>query len=211
VRGARAGSVLALLAAPAIAHAHAVTAIPAGGFGHFFLLGVDHIFSGFDHLLFVAGLLLVAPSVGHLARVVTAFTLAHSISLALGVTGVVGAPPWLVEPAIAATVVFVGVENLVRPMPRGRAPVAFAFGLVHGLGFAGTLSMFGLTGTALVPALAGFNLGVEAGQLCVVLAAAPVILAARRTDVYRRVAVPVGSAAISGFGVYFLILRLFAG
>jgi len=179
-----------------------------GGFLHFFVLGVEHIFTGFDHLLFLAGLLLVARGVGEVARLVTSFTVAHSITLGAAVLGVIDLPASVVEPLIAASIVVVAVENLVRRGHRGRVWLTFLFGLVHGFGFAGLLRELGLGQGSVGAALAGFNLGVEAGQLAVVLAVAPVLLLARRQSWYARTAVPGFSALIGFFGAYWLVERL---
>lgn len=179
-----------------------------GGFGHFFVLGVEHIFTGFDHLLFLAGLLLVAASLGEVVRLVTAFTVAHSLTLGAAVFGWVELPSVVVEPLIAASIVVVAVENLVRRSPRGRVWLTFLFGLVHGFGFAGLLRELGLGDGNVVATIAGFNLGVEAGQLVVVLAVAPLLLLARRRPWYARTAVPGFSALIGFFGAYWLVERL---
>lgn len=180
----------------------------SGGFLRFFLLGMEHIFTGFDHLLFLAGLLLVARSVGEVARLVTSFTVAHSLTLALAVTGVVELPGSIVEPAIAFSIVVVAVENLVRRDHRWRAWLTFGFGLIHGFGFAGLLRELGLGTGSLPITLGGFNLGVEAGQLAVVLAVAPLLLLSRKRPWYGRVAVPGFSAAIAFFGAYWLVERV---
>lgn len=141
-----------------------------------FRLGMHHILVGLDHLAFLAGLLLLAPRFGQAVRVVTAFTLAHSFTLYLAASGQLMAPPAIVEPAIALTVAWVGALAL-RGRGNNHGPVlAFAFGLVHGLGFAGALAeSLGEGDASLVPLLA-FNLGIEASQI--VLVAAVLIAAA---------------------------------
>jgi hydrogenase/urease accessory protein HupE len=137
----------------------------------YFKLGVEHILFGFDHLLFVLALLLIAPNTRQLVMAITAFTIAHSITLAAATLGLVTVPPPPVEAAIALSIAFVALE-IVRaregePGIAGRAPwvVAFAFGLLHGFGFAGALSEIGLPAGHIPAALLFFNLGVEAGQL----------------------------------------------
>jgi hypothetical protein len=123
-----------------------------------------------DHLLFLLGLLVVSRRPRTIAAIVTCFTAAHSATLALAALGVVTLPGRVVEPLIAATIVVVGIENLVRgDEPKGRWVLTFAFGLVHGLGFAGALKDIGLgaAGTSIVGPLIAFNLGVEVGQLAV--------------------------------------------
>ena len=182
-----------------------------GGFFRFFALGIEHIFTGFDHLLFLAGLLIVAARVAEVARLVTTFTIAHSLTLAAAVLGLVDLPSRVVEPLIAASIVFVAVENLVRRDHRGREVLTFVFGLVHGFGFAGLLRELGMGRGSLAITLAGFNLGVEAGQLAVVLAVAPLLLLSRKQPWYARTAVPGFSAVIGFFGAYWLVQRLAGG
>ena len=137
----------------------------------YFVLGVEHILIGIDHLLFVLALLLVVAGWRKLVLTVTAFTVAHSITLALATLGFVHVPGPPVEAVIALSIVFVAAEIIHgrrgRPGLTARAPwiVAFAFGLLHGFGFAGALSEVGLPQTAIPLALLTFNLGVEAGQL----------------------------------------------
>ena len=151
-------------------------------------LGIEHIFSGYDHLSFLLALLLVIPvgaagvsvrrGLGDVVRVVSAFTLAHSLTLILAGLDVVRLPSRLVEPAIAASILFVAVENLVRP-PRHRFLLTFAFGLVHGFGFASILREVGLPPRGVLPSLLSFNLGVELGQLAVVALVAPMLTVLR--------------------------------
>lgn len=146
------------------------------GWGYF-RLGVDHILSGIDHLLFVLGLLLLVAGFRRLLKAITAFTLAHSITLGLATLGLVHVPPAPVEALIALSIVFLAVE-LVQ-VERGHARlthrkpwlVAFAFGLLHGFGFAGALSQIGLPSGDIPIALLSFNVGVEAGQLAFIGAA----------------------------------------
>ena len=140
----------------------------------YFGLGVSHILYGIDHLLFVLGLLLIVPRYGLLLKTITAFTVAHTITLGLAVFGVVHVAPTPVEAVIALSIVFLAVE--LAQYHRGREGVtfrkpwivAFAFGLLHGFGFAGTLSRIGIPAADVPPALLFFNLGVEAGQLAFV-------------------------------------------
>lgn len=133
----------------------------------FFGLGVGHILTGYDHLLFLLGLLLLGGSLARLAAVVTAFTLAHSLTLAVAALGLFRLPAGPVELAIAVSIVWVGAEKLRRSAGDLRLPLSFAFGLVHGFAFAGLLGRSGLEGRDIVGPLLGFNLGVEAGQLLV--------------------------------------------
>jgi hypothetical protein len=162
--------------------------------------GVWHIWIGFDHILFLLTLLLPAVlrrSAGawrpverfrgafwSVARVVTAFTLAHSITLGLAASGIVALPGPLVESVIAASVVVAAVNNVRPVITRRLWAVSFAFGLVHGFGFAGALTELGLGGANLAPALAGFNLGVEAGQLAIVAVFLPLAFLVRSTNIY---------------------------
>jgi hydrogenase/urease accessory protein HupE len=154
--------------------------------GGYFLLGVEHILFGIDHLLFVLALVLVVRSVGLLVKTITAFTVAHSITLALAALGVVHVPSAPVEATIALSIVFVASEILrSRRGERGlteTAPwlVAGTFGLLHGFGFAGALSQVGLPANDIPLALLFFNLGVEAGQLAFVVVALAVIALLRR-------------------------------
>jgi hydrogenase/urease accessory protein HupE len=174
--------------------------------------GVHHIFIGPDHILFIVGLLLLGGGLGRLLKIVTAFTVAHSITLAFATLHVVNPPARLIEPAIALSIVYIGVETLLA-LERERdwrAVIAFVFGLIHGFGFASVLAEFGLPRAALGWSLASFNIGVEIGQVCIVLAIAPVLafLGARSPLVARRVAT-VGSAIIIAAGSYWFVQRVF--
>jgi len=137
----------------------------------FFRLGVEHILVGFDHVLFLVALVLVSD-LSALVRIVTAFTVAHSITLGLATAGWVQPPQQAVEAAIAATIVFTALENLWIRSAAGRWRLTFLFGLVHGFGFAGVLRDLGLPREGFLRALLAFNLGVEAGQLAIVAALA---------------------------------------
>lgn len=182
-------------------------------FARFVREGVHHIFIGPDHILFVIGLILTGGGLRRLLKVVTAFTLAHSLTLALCVLGVVAAPASVVEPAIAASVVVVGVENLAARR-RGRdirPALAFCFGLVHGFGFASVLREVGIPGGSIVAPLVAFNIGVEIGQSAIVLATAPLLhaVASRRGGLQRGIVVA-GSAGVIVAGSYWLIARALA-
>ncbi len=190
--------------------------------------GMWHIATGADHLLFLLALLLPAvmkrvaagqdrqqwqpapawrPVVLDVLRVVTAFTVAHSITLGLAVWGVVSPPSRWVESAIAASVVFAALNNL-RPVVReGRWVLTFAFGLVHGFGFASALKDLGLADAPLGWSLLGFNLGVELGQLVVVAAFVPLAWALRATVFYRRGVLAGGSGAIAMLAALWLVER----
>lgn len=173
----------------------------------FFGIGVEHILIGADHLLFLLGLVLVARRRRDLLALVTSFTAAHSVTLSLAALGLVTLPPSLVEPAIAASVVYVGVENLVRPTAARRWRLTFLFGLVHGFGFAGVLAEIGLPSGQVGGALGLFNLGVEAGQLFVLLLVWPALVALRRFGGWERRAVPALSVTVALAGLVWLLER----
>ena len=148
-------------------------------------VGVDHIVPlGLDHILFVLGLFFLAPRLGPLLWQVSAFTLAHTITLALAALGLVDVPSGIVEPLIAASIVYVAIENIFRSgsLSPWRPAVIFCFGLLHGLGFASVLAEFGLPDNAFIPALIGFNIGVELGQLSVIAAAFLITYVAQRSS-----------------------------
>lgn len=145
------------------------TQAAAGTLASYFALGVEHILLGLDHVLFVIALILPGGRLLSLAAMITAFTVAHSITLALSVLDIMTVPAWIVEPVIALSIAYVAFENLaMRSAVSRRWAVSFIFGLVHGFGFAGALAEVGLPASALVAALVGFNLGVEAGQLLII-------------------------------------------
>jgi hydrogenase/urease accessory protein HupE len=178
----------------------------------FVLAGIHHIFIGPDHILFVLGLLLLGGNLPRLLKIITAFTLAHSLTLALATLRIVNPPSRVIEPLIALSIVVVGLLNL-RARGNGgdaRAAVAFGFGLVHGFGFASVLRDFGLPQQALGWSLFSFNLGVELGQATIVLIAAPLLNALRTgsKDANARV-VTWGSWIVALAGAYWLIQRMF--
>ncbi|HBZ72031.1 MAG TPA: hypothetical protein DEP35_20800 [Deltaproteobacteria bacterium] len=158
-------------------------------FGAFVALGVVHILTGYDHLLFLCGLLLTGGSLRSIGKIITSFTVAHSITLGAATFDLVRLSPRLVEPLIAATIVYVGIENIWRRVESDRRwLLTFVFGLIHGFGFASALKELGIgaNGSAAVPLLS-FNLGVEAGQFAVAILVLPVIwkLGARPSFVAR--------------------------
>jgi len=184
----------------------------AAGFGTFLLLGIRHIITGYDHLLFLFGLLLGCRRVKPMLGIITAFTLAHSLTLGMAATNVVRLPSALVEATIAASIVAVGVENLWRGDDlKARIWVTFAFGLVHGFGFAGALreTGLGLGAVPLLVPLAGFNLGVEIGQITVAAFLLPLLLALRRREALARVALPALSVLVVLIGAFWLVQRTF--
>ncbi len=181
------------------------------GFLPFVSAGITHIIpSGLDHILFVLGLFFLSPRLKPLLLQVTAFTLAHSLTLALSVFGIVKLSPAVVEPIIALSITVVAVENLfAREVKSWRWAAVFGFGLFHGLGFASLIHEAGLPAGQRLPALLGFNLGVEIGQLAVVLAAfAATAWCQQRPWYFQRVTVPV-SIAIAGTGIVWTIQRIF--
>jgi hypothetical protein len=182
----------------------------AAGFTTFISQGVHHILSGIDHLLFILSLLIVIRDWKQLAAVVTSFTIAHSVTLAVGALGIVRISPRLIEPMIALTIIYVAAENVLRLAPRARLGVTFGFGLVHGFGFSSVLRDLGLARGQLVPALLGFNLGVELGQLMVVAPLFPlVMLLHRRPDTYRRVRVSL-NAGVAVLACWWFVERVLA-
>ena len=172
--------------------------------------GMRHILIGPDHLLFLVGLLLLGGSLRRLALVVTAFTLAHSLTLSLAVLGLFSPPARMVEPAIALSIVYVGVDNLlVREGRDLRAWIALGFGLVHGLGFASVLREMALPARALGLSLVSFNLGVEVGQMLVVGAVATALAALRaRSEWAGQALAVVGSMVVVAAGSLWFVQRL---
>jgi hydrogenase/urease accessory protein HupE len=173
--------------------------------------GITHIMIGPDHILFLVGLLLLGGTWLALLRIVTAFTVGHSITLSLAALNYVTPPASIIEPAIALSIVFVGADNLVRGDGRDlRGWVALVFGLVHGFGFANVLREFGLPSEALGWSLFSFNLGVEIGQVAIVLAVAAVLAAIRKqSDAMGRRVVFAGSLAVIAAGTYWFVERVF--
>lgn len=149
--------------------------------GSFFPLGIEHILTGYDHLLFLLALILRGGNIWSLLKIITAFTLAHSITLALAALNIVTLPDRLVEATIALSIAYVAAENLfMRKAASHRWAVSFLFGLVHGFGFSNVLRELGLPKDGLLWALLNFNLGVEAGQAAAVLVAVPILFWLRR-------------------------------
>jgi len=186
------------------------TQSPWAIFGNYLVVGFEHIVpKGADHILFVVGLYLLSPSWRVLLWQVTAFTLAHTITLALSTLGWVQIPSTIVEPLIAASIVYVCVENLFQQrLTRWRPLVVFGFGLLHGLGFASVLTDIGLSPGHFVTGLIAFNLGVELGQLTVIAACFMLIgVWFRHRPWYRRVIAVPASLAIAFVGSYWLVER----
>ena len=203
-----------VLEIPITSEAEALGTPPMPSFGRYLWLGIEHILTGTDHLSFLLGLLVVCRRVRSVAIIVTCFTLAHSLTLALAALELVRLSPRIVEPLIAASIVFVGIENLfVSAEPEGpwvsRWAVAFGFGLIHGLGFAGALQQLGLGayGTSVIAPLLAFNLGVELGQLSVAGVVLAVLWRLPRTGRLTRLPRLV-SLVVAGLGLFWLVQRL---
>jgi hypothetical protein len=228
---AAAPGLTAAAASPSIAMVPAEPAAPdstAATFAGFVREGIHHILIGYDHILFLLSLLLPAvwvrrtagtgaswrpaaalrPALAGVLKVVTAFTVAHSITLALAVFDIVNPPARWVESTIAASVVLAALNNLRPVISESRWKLTFLFGLVHGFGFASALKDAGLAQGALVAPLVGFNVGVELGQLCVVAAVLPLAWMLRGTRTYRG-AFAAGSAAIAGVAGVWFVQRAF--
>jgi hypothetical protein len=196
------------------------------GLADFVIEGMAHIASGLDHVLFLVTLLLVAvwkrdgkgwapragarSAFGETLRLVTAFTVAHSITLGLAAGGVIDPPSRWIESLIALTVLLAALDNIRPFVPGPRWVTVGVFGLVHGVGFAGPLKDLGLRGAELLRPLLGFNVGVELGQLGVVVLLLPAALALRRRAAYRRWIVPGGSSAIAALAALWLAERSLA-
>jgi hypothetical protein len=178
----------------------------------FLMLGVTHIVPwGLDHVLFVLGLALLSPRLGPLLAQVTAFTAAHTLTLALSSYGVVQLSPRVVEPLIALSIVYVAVENVVSPKLRAsRIALVFAFGLLHGLGFAGVLGEIGLPEEQRLNALLAFNVGVELGQLVVIALAAVLYAVWITAGGTRKTLVRPASLLIAAIGLFWFVQRLVA-
>ena len=181
-------------------------------YGEFFFLGINHLLTGPDHLLFLAGLLIVCPTLGKAFQMLTLFTIAHSVTLTLVTLDLIKPSSALVEPTIAASIAYIGVENIIRPRAdlSWRGVLAFVFGLVHGLAFAGVLKELGV-GTrgpsGVFRPLLYFSLGLETTQLGLALLVFPLLLWSRTKPMFIRLWVPVCSGLIALAGVYWLVGR----
>lgn len=182
----------------------------------YLVTGIEHIFLGYDHVAFLVAVVLWARRLVPVIKIVTAFTVAHSITLSLAALDVLVIPSRIVEPAIAASIVFVALENFVSRDIDRRWRVAFAFGLIHGFGFAGALREIGLPSNAVVTALAAFNVGVEIGQVAIVSIVVPMLILLDRLTALDRTrparAAPLVyalSVAIGLLGGYWFLIRVF--
>jgi hypothetical protein len=173
----------------------------------FVWLGVEHIFIGYDHILFLVGLL-IASEFWSLVKIVSSFTIAHTLTLVLAATGIVALPSRLVEVCIAATIVYIASENLMRKSIGERWQVTFAFGLIHGFGFANVLRDLGLPREGLIRCLIAFNVGVELGQLAIVAMLWPLWRCVQSSK-YAPHATQLLSLAIFALGSAWFVDRLF--
>jgi HupE / UreJ protein len=181
------------------------------GAGSFFPLGIEHILTGYDHLLFLLALMLRGGGVWSLLKIITAFTLAHSITLALAALDVIVLPGALVESVIALSIAYVALENLLpRYAASRRWAVSFVFGLAHGFGFSSVLREIGLPKENLLLSLLNFNLGVEVGQLTIVLLAVPILMRFRNRPWEPRVVMAI-SGVIFVAGLVLFVERAFLG
>lgn len=176
--------------------------------GQFVWLGVEHIFLGYDHILFLLALIVVGGRLRDLIKIVTAFTVAHSITLVLAALKLVSLPSQLIESGIALSIVYVALENFWIRKADHRWILTFFFGLVHGFGFANVLSELGLPSEGLVSSLLAFNVGVELGQICIVALLFPLTLWLARQP-FRKAVVGVISAVILVAGLGWFIERVF--
>ncbi|MER7443374.1 HupE/UreJ family protein [Micromonospora avicenniae] len=179
----------------------------------FVRLGAEHLLFGLDHVLFLLALLLGAKRLRDVVEVATAFTIAHSVTLVLAALGWVSVPGWIVEPLIALSIAFVAVDNLLSPRTSHRLPVVFGFGLLHGLGFAGALSVDGPLSASTLADLLSFNVGIELVQLAIIALAFPGLLFLRRamTRPVAARALTLGTAAatvaVAGAGLVWFVER----
>jgi hydrogenase/urease accessory protein HupE len=180
-------------------------------FADFLVMGVKHIWTGYDHLLFLFGLLIVTRNFSSSVKIITCFTIAHSITLAVATLSLVQISSRIVEPLIAASIVYVGVENLLRgDDPKGRWLLTFAFGLIHGFGFASVLRELGVgaNGSGIAVPLVSFNMGVELGQIVVAGLALPLIWKLRTKPAFLSRWVPACSVSVVLLGSYWFVQRV---
>ncbi len=177
----------------------------------FMKAGVEHIVpKGLDHILFVLGLFFSSLVLKSLLWQITAFTLAHTITLGLAGLGIVQIPSEIVEPIIALSIVWIAVENCVfKQTSKWRPFVVFGFGLLHGLGFAAVLTQYGLPEGGLIPSLLAFNIGVELGQLLVLVSATVLVWSVRKKKWYRKAIQIPASVGIALVGLFWFIERVF--
>jgi hydrogenase/urease accessory protein HupE len=187
----------------------AVPAATSPSFREFLILGVEHILTGYDHLVFLLGLLIAGGSLMAVAKIITSFTVAHSITLAVATLGWINISPRIVEPLIAVSIAYVGLENIFRRDLNRRWLLTFGFGLIHGFGFASVLREMGIgsDGGGVTLPLLSFNLGVELGQLAIASLILPLIWSLRRRTFFVARFAPACSIMIALAGAYWLVLR----
>ncbi len=176
----------------------------------FVMLGIEHIATGYDHILFLIALLLAGGRFTYLIKIVTAFTLAHSITLSLAVLGIVSVPSRFVESCIAASIIYIAAENLWRKKDEAHWLLVFVFGLVHGLGFASVLREMEVPGKQLALTLATFNIGIELGQIVIVIISWYLITQMKKITWSEKIK-KVGSVAIMAMATVWFIERAFLG
>jgi HupE / UreJ protein len=208
-------TLLLLVSASSFAHTinYALEKAPTGDIVWYYLkLGFQHIIpQGFDHILFVAGLCLLSTKVKTILWQATAFTVAHSITLALSMKNIIVAPPAIVEPIIALSILFVAIENLIlSELKPWRIVIVFLFGLIHGMGFASSLNEIGLPPNKFYTSILSFNLGVELGQIAVITAMFLfIIIPLRKKTTYRKIIVYPLSVLIGLVAAYWTVERVF--
>lgn len=175
----------------------------------FLVLGIEHILTGYDHLAFLLALLIAGGSLRHNTKTITSFTVAHSLTLALATLGLVNISPAIVEPLIAVSIVFVGLENLFKRRLAARWLVTFCFGLIHGLGFAATLRELGIgsLGARVALPLLSFNVGVELAQITIAALVLPLVWRLEKRPAFELKHVPAFSLLITFAGVYWFLTR----
>ncbi|MNC00992.1 HupE / UreJ protein [compost metagenome] len=176
----------------------------ASGWFSFFTLGMHHILGGYDHLLFLFSLLIARQTFKQYAMMITAFTVAHSLTLTLTVLGILNVPPQWVEPAIALSICYVALDNIVRSNVSGRWVLTFLFGLIHGMGFADLLKEMDLPRNQLAADLINFNLGIETVQLAIVSLCIPLLMLLHRHKHARRVIIAASCAAFALGGAWLI-------
>ncbi len=178
------------------------------GWGGYVRMGIEHILTGYDHLLFLLGLVLLGRPVRSLVGAISAFTLAHSITLGLSAFDVWSPSPRLIEPCIALSIAYVGIENWFVADATGRWRITLPFGLVHGFGFAGALREIAVPRAGIPLALFGFNVGVEIGQIAVLAVLLPLVLAAAKREMWQRGGMRVCTATVAAVGIVWFLLRV---
>jgi hypothetical protein len=206
---------LLLVSTPVFAHTinYALEKAPTGDVVWYYLkLGFQHIIpQGFDHILFVAGLCLLSTKIKTILWQATAFTVAHSITLALSMKNIIVAPPAVVEPIIALSILFVAIENLIlSELKPWRIAIVFLFGLIHGMGFASSLNEIGLPPNKFYTSILSFNIGVELGQVAIITAMfLLIIIPLRNSKGYRKMIVYPLSILIGLVAAYWTVERVF--